>query len=373
MSLLLALFLLAESYPPGDYSEVGVVILDQRGHPDLFDGYHQPLSLTDKLANQLKPHVGKMVRVDYTRVERDSVGANELIWDSSGAPIGKIRGISAVPARALRVTVRIADARIPQANAIPIEVTIRGGRDDQTVDLGKIWITLLPSRTTLHPKSELVVVPGGGEFRRTFHTDRMQAPGRYVVRAAIEPGEPNVVISNAAPIEVLKPKDGAEEKKALRAWLLQAPPDQQIVIAERLAALGDSVGVPVVLRMLEDSVPVPGNTNFLLHRFAWKHGGEEQMFARLKKATRQYAAADIILALEPSPKARPIVIKLLKNQRVLGRDDTNWCKHPRICDLAAERILSATKSHKFPKAGTAAERDAVIATILTGLRQPVSR
>lgn len=103
IKLLLAVLLLADSFPPGDYSDVGMVILDQRGQPDLFDGFQQPLSLTEKLAAKLKPHVGKMVRVDYTRVDMDSDGANELIWDSSGAPIGKIRKISVVaggPARA---------------------------------------------------------------------------------------------------------------------------------------------------------------------------------------------------------------------------------------------------------------------------------
>jgi len=373
MTRLLALTLFAtlaaaETIPPGDYSDVGKVVRRANGKYDLFSGHGCLLQLPDKLAAQLKPHFGKLVRVEYTRVgEREGD-----IWDAAGAPIGKIRKITEVPTRALSVTIDMPKKSFALDEPVEVRVTVSGSAKFDPNDIEVILLHDYRMMLSFRPSEEWKRkrVPGR-PMVRTIRADRMGKPGVYDVVALLgaTSGVPN--LSNMARVTIRPPKNFEEETAALQAWLPRAEPMQRIKIAGRLAERGDESGVAVVIALMKSQTKLYSNSS--AYRFLWRYGGEpgEQVLTRLlAKATNQESALRIMEEVSLSPRRLEHLHRWLADLRETRRFVSGWCDRPRICDVCASWLMGYTSGKmEFPRGGTVGERNAAVAKVIAQLNE----
>ena len=404
--LLLVAVVLADSVPPGDYSDVGRVVRTTHGSIELFGGNVCSLCLTEELQSVLAPHLGEVVRVDYTRGKWES----GMLDDPCGAPITRIRAVKTLAkdleTLPVRITVRAAKPQFTVAEPVQVEVDMVN-RTDHPVTLGiglgdchlfrdyHLELTLIapePEPATPEgpskPGAALVAgepppppavpttgvarvleLPAGGTHRVTVVSDYMARPGRYqVIYAVPGPDEWNYQ-SPPVEIEVVEPKDEAAELAALRVWLTRAAPEQRVPIAERMIALGDDSGVAEVVRLM-DLPRFYGPAS--IYRFLWKYGGEKvekRILARLGRAGIQDQALAIVEEIQLSPRAVPLLESLLADRRETGQSTSGWCERPRIADIVAAWLAGYTKDVRFPKNGTVEERDAAVARVLAVLKE----
>lgn len=373
--ILLAAAVRGDSYPPGDYSDTGRVVRTARGQIVLFNGWGCTLMLPEELQKVLAPHVGELVRVDYTRVE-ETEGA---LWDSSGAPIGRIRGVTKLP-NDVRITVRPEKPRFLIAEPVRVQVTLEN-TGDQPVELRFSFgtcslLTDYHNVRSLEPEGREVDLTtralGPGEFVRfTIESAWMVKAGQYDVAYAMPRSDEVYLPSDPVRVEVF----GEETADVLRVWLTRASPTQRIEIAERLLLLGDRAGVAVVLKLLDAPEGIHGPAR--IYRFLWKHGGvdaETRLLEVLSCCWNQASAQAIIEEVPRAPRAIALLERLLQDRRETWADISGWCERPRVCDITAGLLSGYTDgAMTFPDDGTVAQRDAAVATVLKTLRESPHR
>lgn len=418
-----------DSYPPGDYLDTGRVVRLANGEVTLFDGFGC-LTLTEKVAKPLLPHVGAFVLLDYTRVEYKKGEEGDLpLFDSSGAPIGRINRVKvlAKDAQALpvRITARPTKASFALGEPVKVELDIVNAATKPValhLDMGECLLlrdyhcgqSLAPERPT-KAEAPTVLAPGK-HYRAEIESAWMMRPGRYDVMHIIQadPAEAHALgvegeldfyyQSDPVPVEVEAAPDAEAEHEALRAWLPRASASQCIRIADRLLALGDRSGVAEVLRRYKSPdcyIYGPG----YFYRFLWQHGGaegEKLLMAELNRGVRdgfapppgrkpsgtgvgeafvpagrvlsQGHAEAIIQCVFHSPRAVPLFEGFLQDKRETRNDFSGWCERPRICDVTASLLAGYTKgAMKFPQHGSVKERDAAVAEVLAVLRTDPTR
>jgi hypothetical protein len=372
--LALALAARAETYPPGDYSDTGRVVRTARGDIELFDGNGCRLLLTKELQAVLAPHLGRLVRVDYTRVEEEGG-----LHDSMGAPIGRIRKVTRLESH-VRVTVRPKKPRFSVAEPVRVQVTLENtGPESVGLLLSFASCNLLQDYhrvRSLEPESSEAnlktrALAPGESIRLTIESAWMVKAGHYDVVHTVPGADEIYLPSEPVRIEVC----GEESAGALRAWLHRASPTQRIEVAERLLGFGDRSGVTVVLRLLDS--PEGLYSHSPLYRFLWKHGGEageKRLIARLHRCPNQDGAWRIIESVYRSPRAPVLLERLLRDRRETSRDISGWCERPRICDITASWLAGYTDgAMKFPRGGTAKERETAVTTVRNALREDPRR
>ena len=363
---LLASVAAAETIPPGDYSDVGRVVRRANGQYDLFSGHGTPLQLTEKLAAQLKPFAGKLVRVEYTRVEE----TEGEIWDSVGAPIGKIRKITEVAAPALSLSIDLPQKSFALHEPVAVRVTVGGvaNFDPNGIEIKLLhdYRTMLSFRPSEEWKRKRIP---GQPMVRTIRADRMGKPGVYDVVAVMgaTSGVPN--ISNMARVTIQLPKNLQEETAALKAWLPRAEPMQRIEIAGKLAERGDDSGVAAVMKLLQSKTRLYSNSP--AYRLLWKHGGEQGeklLMWRLEQVQDQQSVLRIMEDVGLSPRKLEYVTRWLADQRPTFRRVSGWCERPRVCDIAASWLMGYTNgAMRFPSNGTVFARDFAVAKVVAQL------
>lgn len=375
--LALALPARAEWLPPGDYSDAGRVVRTRRGSIGLFDGYCCSFQHNEELHKALAPHLGELVRVDYTRVEEKKGDVISM----GGAPIGRIRKITRLT-NDVRVTVRPEKARFAVAEPIRAQVTLKN-TGKEAVELSFAsgnWSLLrdydgvrtlesegeaeLPRPYGLPPTRALAP---GETLRFAVESAWMVKAGAYEIGFALRRADDVYLPSDPVPIEVF----GEEDAAALRAWLPRASPTQRIQIAERLFHLGDRSGVPLVLRLLEAPEGIHGPAP--IYRFLWQYGCEEaekRLLALVARSGNQASAEAFIEGVDRAPRAVAVLDRLLHDRRETFGDISGWCERPRICDITASWLVGYTAgAMTFPNAGTEAERDVAVAAVLKTLHE----
>jgi len=377
--VVLATIAAGETSPPGDYSDFGRVVRRANGQFDLFNGYGCLLQLPDKLAAQLKPHLGKMIRLDYTRVEYKS---GEL-WDNAGSPIGKIRKITLLRPAPVEITVQTARETFELADPVTVTVTLRGMRaEKQGIDVLEVEVNLINDYRSdlsfrLRPSKRLGTRP----LRPTepivlkLESERIATPGVYDVVAHFVTKADRLVISNKVRISIRLPKSLDDETAALRSWLPRAEPMERVRIAERLIERGDTRGVDVVIRLLTEQTKL--YSHFSAYRFLWRHGGkrgEGLLLILLARQTRQDAAFRIMESVYRSARRLEHFHAWLADKRETARDFSGWCERPRICDITASWLCGYTEgAMKFPNGGSVEQRDRAVAAVITQIKKDPSR
>jgi hypothetical protein len=373
----------AESLPPGKYSSSGRVVRTARGEIRLFNGNGGLRLPTSDLQRVLAPHLGELIRVDYTRVEAKKEGD---LSDPSGASIGSIDKVTRL-ANDVRVTVRPEAPRFSIADPVRVEVTLENGGDEAVeLDLRFGSCNLLQDYDWAAPSLE---AEGHGSNGRPYGlpSPHRLGPGetlRFRIESAwiVKAGSYDVVFTLPRADEVYLSSDpvrieiqGEETLASLRAWLPRASPTERIRIAERLLALGDDRGVAVVLGLLD--APEGIHSHAPIYRFLWAHGGEEverRLLESAAHAGNQASAGAILEEVHRSPRAIALLDRLLDDRRETWGDISGWCERPRICDITAAWLTGyAVDAMPFPHNGTASERDAAVASVRKTLREDPQR
>jgi hypothetical protein len=272
--LLLATTAAGDSYPPGDYNDVGLVVRRANGDYDLFSGWGCLLELQDNY-QRLKPYLGKFVRLDYTRVEAKE--GDNWIWDHSGAPIGKIRKVTVLPDTPLRVTARAPKKAFSLAEPVTVELTVRNaGNKKLTFDRADFECNLMRDyRAALEfrppAKKEPHTLHPGDAITFRIRSDLMAKPGKYraiLVHALVDD---RPILSNFFPVEVTKPANEAQMTAALKTWLPRAEPMQRVEIAKKLHARGEQkLALATVIHLLTSNTKM--YSHYHVYEFLWAHG-----------------------------------------------------------------------------------------------------
>jgi hypothetical protein len=398
---------LGEYTPPGEYSDTGRVVRTAHGHIDLFTGYGGCLVLGDELQALLAPHLGEFVRVDYTRVE-DHEG---MLFDPSGAPIGRIRRVTTLAkdldALPVRIVVRPEKPRFALAEPVSVEVVLTNATaapmslrlDSGACHLLEDYRSVLELRAPEPVRVEQPGPPGdgavgvagelpsdperrakpesrgtvelapGASHRVTLESAWMARPGRYRAVYVLPGPDEWSFQSRLVDVEVAPPADAAGELDALRAWLPRAAREQRVRIAERMIELGDDSGVTEIVRLLDG----PEFVSFSrVYNFLWRHGGiaaEDRLLERLARAEHQAPALTLVEGIYRSPRAIPMFEALLADRRETYRSFSGWCDRPRVCDIAAAWLAGHAKELRFPVGGTVEERSEAVARVRRALRE----
>ena len=231
-----------EYTPPGDYSDVGRVVRRADGSYDLFFGWGCPLQLPPALAARLEPYLGKMIRLDYTRVEEQE----DSVFDPVGAPIGAFRKITVLPEARVEVTLALARPSFGFHEPVSATVTLRGdyaktrkfeGAYDVEINLLRDYRSVLsfrpptkrkprpattqPTVVQVHRKKPEPRAPEppapGGPLVLTLQSDKMVEPGTYEAVAIFDMLTDRRVLSKMVPVTIRAPADEEVETAALRA------------------------------------------------------------------------------------------------------------------------------------------------------------
>ncbi len=392
--LLLAVFVssgVAETFPPGKYDCSGRVVTKSNGETAVFWGAGQ-YQFPQKLQKQLKPYVGKFVRVDYTRISEQEAG----IFSFIGSVIGRIDKITELAGSAkdlpVAVVAKPTKREFQHGEPIRVDVTITNHSGaPQHLQLGASHTSLCQDylgKLVLEPSDHYSSarpygLPAGPvlrtlqpekDLRFTVTSKQMARPGNYQLVYCLSISNALGSQSEFADIVVSAPKNDAERKRNLRKWLTSATVGQRVQIAEQLLALGDDSGKTEILRMLNaDGYSKPRYCDSEAFRFAWKHCGEEgltAMMSLIRRQRNQDYALRMIENVYLSPERVELLKQLLACTHQTRRDISGWVDEPRVCDIAAAWLMGYTEGKmRFPRSGTEAQRDEAVAIVLKQLEQ----
>lgn len=395
LALLIACILgspcMAETLPPGKYDCWGRVVKRADGALAVFwgRGCHR---FPKKLHIQLRPHVGKFVKVEYTRI-REEAG----ILSAVGSSIGQIDKVSVLADAAAQlpvvVTAKPTKTVFKLAEPVKVRVTITNqSAKKQSIQLGVSHAVLCQDyqqRLVLEPDghyydkspyglpkgSVLRILAPGQKLEFTVTSQVMADPGTYQLLYSLSVGLTKLRSqSEIEQVTVGKAGNKTEEQESLKKWLSIATVGQRIKIAGQLLRFGDTSGTEEVLRLLKANEYSKAHyCNGAAFRFAWQHGGkkgEAVMLALIKRQTKQDYALRMIETIHLSPNRLQLLQELLTSTKSTHRDISGWIDEPRICDITAAWLMGYTKGKmKFPRKGSRGERDQAVASVKKTLKQ----
>lgn len=392
MACILGSLSTGEGIPPGKYDCSGRVVKRADGELAVFLGSGcRPFP--KKLRIQLRPYVGKFVKVEYTRMGEEEAG----IYSSVGSVIGRIDNVSVLAESAdqlpVVVTAKPTKAVFELAEPVEVRVSITNrSTKQQSMQLGVSHTVLCQDyqgRLVLEPEghyydkspyglpkgSVLRTLAPGQKLEFTVTSQQMADPGTYQLVYSLSLG-PRKLGSQSEIEQVTVGKAGneTEEQEALKKWLSIATVGQRIKIAGQLLRFGDTSGTEEVLRLLEaNEYSKRHYCNGAAFRFAWQHGGkkgEVVMLGLIERQTKQDRVLRMIEGIHLSSNRIQLLQELLSCAQPTGRDMSGWIDGPRICDVTAAWLMGYTNGRmEFPGEGSRRERDEAVASVKKVLKQ----